>query len=123
MARDSDGMRDKILTRYTDRQRGYAQALAKRMGAPLASRKLTEEEQAQRWLHRVPGLDPDAMIAQGMPPVQVLRAVWPHRELLIGKGTATDRVERAEGLHKLAERYLQQQGEEPMSAIVEDQLA
>ena len=114
-SRPSPTFRQQIADRVAAKTKEYAALLAERIGPAPGTVQETQEQQARAWMMRTPGLDPQALLAEGRPAAEVVAAVWPERLRLIGRGRPSEQVKRAEAFARLAQRYLEDREPELLS--------
>lgn len=110
-------LRERVVQCYGERVREVAKQMAERIGQPLGTTQLSRDEQVRLWLHRAPGIDLPALLAQGVPPAQAVDAAYPYRMKLIGKGRPSELVKRAEAFERMAMEWLQQRQEQESGTL------
>lgn len=94
-----------VAARVQDRARTIAKQMAEQIGSPADAHPQSNAEIAQLWNLRNHQADPmqvEQMLAAGQH-AQALDLVYPWRNKLIGSGSPTQRVQRAEAFARLAQ--------------------
>ena len=79
-------------------------ALAKAMGTPYGTKEISAREERRLFWLRKPGVDEQALWAQGKNPSEISRALYPHRWALMpmgGRITLTEQVKWAKKMLEL----------------------
>lgn len=101
-----------IATEVQKRLPTLAREMAQKMGGkPLDADSIPEAEAARLWNVEQPGYDPaqfQALLAAGRA-AEAVSYRWPWRNVLVGPGSPTTRVERAEALAEAAAKLAMQQ--------------
>ena len=94
----ADSFEETVARMIVSDEMGRAEMVAEAMGPPALSTRVSDEKELELWNLAVPGVDPAALVQQGLSPADATLKKYPYRKDLILRGhpTINDQVKYAE---------------------------